>query len=217
MVRPPTLHNPRNCAYLWHSKGVHRVDQFETANLIYLCLLGAAVVMWFIAANRNSLGKTLQQAMMWGLIFIGVIAAVGLWDDIRQTVRPSQTVFADRGVIELPRAPDGHYYLSADVNGATLRFVVDTGATDIVLSRADAKAVGLNPDTLGYYGQASTANGIVRTAPVTLDRVAVGDIVDRDVRAVVNEGDLFESLLGMRYLQRFTSIRIENGTLVLTR
>jgi aspartyl protease family protein len=193
------------------------MDRIDTAQLMYLILLGGAVLAWFIAANRNSLGKTMQHAALWGLIFVGVIAAIGLWDDIRQTVRPTQTVFADGGVIELPRAPDGHYYLTAEVNGTALRFVVDTGASDIVLSRADAVKVGLDPGALSFHGQASTANGIVRTAPVRLETVAVGGMVDRDVRAVVNEGDLFESLLGMRYLQRFSSIRIENGTLVLTR
>tara|TARA_R110002072_G_scaffold30369_1_gene94907 strand:- start:337 stop:918 length:582 start_codon:yes stop_codon:yes gene_type:complete len=193
------------------------MDRIDTAQLMYLILLGGAVLVWFIAANRNSMGKTMQHMALWGLIFIGVIAAIGLWDDIRQTVRPTQSVFADGGVIELPRAPDGHYYLTAEVNGETVRFVVDTGASDIVLSRADALAVGLDPATLSFHGQASTANGIVRTAPVRLESVAVGGIIDRDVRAVVNEGDLFESLLGMRYLQRFSSIRIENGTLVLTR
>ncbi|MCZ4351508.1 TIGR02281 family clan AA aspartic protease [Roseovarius aestuarii] len=193
------------------------MDQIDTAQLMYLLLLGGAVVVWFIAANRNSAGKTLQHAMLWGLIFLGVIAAIGLWDDIRQTVRPSQTVFADGNVIELPRAPDGHYYLTADINGEFVRFVVDTGASDIVLSRADAKTVGLDLDALSFHGQASTANGIVRTAPVRLETVTVGAITDRDVRAVVNDGDLFESLLGMRYLQRYSSIRIENGTLILTR
>ncbi|MEB8389184.1 TIGR02281 family clan AA aspartic protease [Rhodobacteraceae bacterium KMM 6894] len=193
------------------------MDRIDTAQLMYLIVLGGAVLAWFIAASRNSLGKSMQHATLWGLIFVGVIASIGLWDDIRQTVRPFQTVFADGGVIELPRAPDGHYYLTAEVNGTALRFVVDTGASDIVLSRDDAIAVGLDLTTLSFHGQANTANGIVRTAPVRLETVALGGITDRDVRAVVNEGDLFESLLGMRYLQRFSSIRIENGTLVLTR
>ncbi|WP_138933913.1 retropepsin-like aspartic protease family protein [Roseovarius arcticus] len=190
---------------------------FDTANLIYLIVLGCAIMIWFFAANRDSLGKTVQQAAVWGLIFIGVIAAIGLWDDISDTVAPRQSINTEQGRIELPRAPDGHYYLAAEVNGAPVRFVVDTGASDIVLSREDAIAAGLHPDDLNFTGQASTANGIVRTAPVRLDSIAAGGLTDRDVRAVVNSGELRESLLGMGYLERFTSVHITGGTLVLQR
>lgn len=193
------------------------MNEVDTGHLIYLAVLGTALVFWFVVANRQSLGRILQQALSWGLIFIGVIAAVGLWDDIRGTVRPSQVVFADAGRIELPRAPDGHYYLEAEVNGARLRFVVDTGASDIVLSRRDAEAAGFHFDELAFIGSANTANGVVRTAPVRLDSFAIGALRDNDLRAVVNEGDLDDSLLGMSYLQRFGRVEIANGTLILTR
>lgn len=192
-------------------------SDFDPANLVYLIVLGSAVMIWFFAANRNSMGKTIQQAAVWGLIFIGVIAAVGLWDDIRATVAPRQTVSTDAARIELPRAPDGHYYLAAEVNGAPIRFVVDTGATDIVLSREDAVAAGLRPEDLNFTGQASTANGIVRTAPVRLDSISVEGLTDRGVRAVVNSGALRESLLGMGYLERFGSVEISGGRMILTR
>lgn len=190
---------------------------FDTASLVYLVILGGAVMIWFFAANRNALGKTLQQAAVWGLIFIGVIAAIGLWDDIRSTVTPMQAVSRDGARIALPRARDGHYYLNARVNGAPVSFVVDTGASDIVLSRSDAIRVGLHPDGLNFIGQARTANGVVRTAPVRLDRFEVGGVTDRGVRAVVNEGELNVSLLGMHYLQRFSNMQISDSKLVLER
>ena len=193
------------------------MSEFDYARLFYLVLLGSAVVLWFFAQNRNSLGKITQQAIIWALIFVGVIAAVGLWGDIRNTVMPGQAVVAEDGRIELPRAADGHYYLTADVNGQPIRFVVDTGASQIVLTKADAEAAGLATEELSFVGRAFTANGEVRTAPVRLERVEVGPLVDEDVRAVVNEGELDQSLLGMEYLQRFTSVEITNGTLVLTR
>ena len=166
------------------------MSEFDYARVFYLVLLGGAVVLWFFAQNRDSLGKVTQQAMVWALIFVGVIAAVGLWGDIRNTVMPGQAVVAEGGRIELPRAADGHYYLTADVNGEAIRFVVDTGASQIVLTKADARKAGLNTDDLAFVGRAYTANGEVRTAPVRLERVAVGPLVDEDVRAVVNEGEL---------------------------
>lgn len=193
------------------------MNDVDYGQLIYLALLGSAIVLWFVAQNRASLGKVTQQALVWVLIFIGVIAAVGLWDDIRQNVAPRQAVVGDGDRIELPRAPDGHYYLIADVNGRAIEFVVDTGATDIVLNQSDARAVGLAPEGLDFIGTAYTANGPVRTAPVRLDQVSIGGIVDTDVRAVVNEGELSDSLLGMSYLQRYASVEISGGKMILTR
>ena len=184
---------------------------------MYLVLLGGAVVIWFVASNRNNMNKVLQQVVIWGFLFIGLIAAYGLWDDVRQTASPRQLVSADTGQIELPRAPDGHYYLTAEINGAAVNFVVDTGATDIVLSQADAKKAGFDPEALDYIGRAATANGEVRIAPVTLERGSVGGIEDTNLRAFVNEGDLDGSLLGMGYLQRFDTVEISGGKLVLTR
>jgi aspartyl protease family protein len=191
--------------------------QNELINLVYLVILGSAIGLWFFAQNRQSLGKLAQQAAAWGLIFIGAIAVVGLWGDIRQSVAPSQNIVADTGQIELPRAPDGHYYLTAEVNGEPVRFVVDTGATQIVLTKDDARRAGLNVDDLVYLGRANTANGEVRTAPVRLDRLTIGPIKDKDVRAVVNDGIMQGSLLGMEYLQRFSSVEIRGSKLILTR
>lgn len=192
------------------------MQDFDFARLTYLVILGSVLVVWFVAQNRASLGKLAQQALIWGLIFVGALAAVGLWDDIRQTVRPMQSVVSgDR--IELPRAPDGHYYLTAEVSGVPVRFVVDTGASQIVLSQSDAERIGIDTGALAYLGRAYTANGEVRTAPVRLESMTVGPVRHENLRAVVNEGDMGQSLLGMDYLQRFSSIEITGGRLVLTR
>lgn len=193
------------------------MDGYDLGRLTYLILLGSVIVFWFLVQNRQSLGKTLQQALVWGLLFLGVIAAFGLWNDIRQTVRPTQSVISAQGRIELPRAPDGHYYLTAEVNGAAIRFLVDTGATDIFLSREDAIAAGLDPANLAFIGSAMTANGEVRTAPVRLESIRLGPHEDRGLRAFVNAGEMRESLLGMTYLQRFLSVEIRQGALILTR
>ncbi|MCE8471200.1 TIGR02281 family clan AA aspartic protease, partial [Rhodovulum sulfidophilum] len=119
--------------------------------------------------------------------------------------------------IEVPRAPDGHYYMTVEVNGTPLHFVVDTGATDVVLTRKDAARVGLDPEDLQYFGEAHTANGTVRTAPVRLDTVAIGPIVDRNLRAFVNAGEMHDSLLGMAYLNRFERIEFVRDRMILTR
>lgn len=191
------------------------MDAVDTGHLIYLVVLLGAVLFWFIASNRASLGKLTQQALVWGLIFMGMIAVYGLWEDIRGTVLPRQAVFSEQGRIELPLMPDGHYYLTADVNGVPTQFVVDTGATAVVLTQDAAEAAGLSADELAFTRIANTANGQVRTAPVVLDSIAVGGIEKRGFRALVNEGEMPESLLGMSYLSQFSRIEISQGLLVL--
>ena len=193
------------------------MDGDSIARLAYLGLLGAAVVAWFISQNRQSLNKTLQQAMAWVFIFIGVIAVVGLWEDIRTTVGPAPQMTVTGQTIEVPRAADGHYYLPVEINGAPISFLVDTGASQIVLSEQDARRIGVDPDQLNYFGRANTANGEVRTAPVRLDTLTLGPITDRNVSAWVNEGELNKSLLGMDYLHRFSNVQFSNGRLLLSR
>lgn len=151
------------------------------------------------------------------MIFLGVVAAYGLWDVVRDEVAPQQVLNVTEGRIEVPRGPDGHYYLTLDLNGQAVRFIVDTGATDVVLARTDARRVGIDPDSLTYSGIARTANGRVRTARVRLDEVRLEGFVDRGVPAFVTEGELDTSLLGMGYLQRFERIEIARNRLVLTR
>lgn len=184
--------------------------------LLFLGLLLAALIGSFLASNRGNMGRVAQQAAIWGLIFVGVIAAYGLWNDVSRDLRSRQSVVSE-GKIEVPRSPDGHYYVTAQVNGVPVDFVIDTGATELVLSQSDAARAGLNPGSLAYLGSAFTANGEVRTASVQLDRVNLSGIEDRDVRAVVNQGAMDGSLLGMGYLSLFAKIEIADGQLILTR
>ena len=193
------------------------MSSFEYGQLTYLVVLCAAVLFWFVTNHRQSFGKILQQAMAWVLIFLGVIVAIGMWGDIRDTVRPTQAVFSDEGRIEIPRSQDGHNRLTLTINGKPILFVVDTGASQVVLSKADAAKAGLDLENLVYYGRALTANGEVRTAPVTLTEVKIGTLTDRNVAAQVNGGELDQSLLGMSYLQRFEQITITGQKLILTR
>lgn len=190
----------------------------QTASFIYLILLLVLVGSYFLLAHRRDLGRNLRHLALWGLIFVGVIVAYGLWGDLRSTVMPRQQVLADEGRIEVPMGPDGHYHMVLGVNGTPVRFVVDTGASDMVLSLADAERAGVPLEGLPFVGTANTANGPVRTARVRLAAVDLGGgIVDRNVPALVNGGEMQGSLLGMGYLNRFSQVSFGNGRMVLTR
>ncbi|NOD46009.1 MULTISPECIES: TIGR02281 family clan AA aspartic protease [unclassified Ruegeria] len=193
------------------------MEDVNIGQLVYLVVLGLAVAFWFVSQNRQSLNKTLQQVMAWVFIFVGVIAVIGLWEDIRSSVGPAPQMTVSGETIEVPRAYDGHYYLPVLVNGEPINFLVDTGASQIVLSAQDAERAGINPDQLNYFGRALTANGEVRTAPIRLETLTVGPITDQNVSAWVNEGELHKSLLGMDYLHRFSNIHFADGRMILSR
>ena len=86
-----------------------------------------------------------------------------------------------------------------------------------MLSQYAAKAAGIAVGELNYFGRAQTANGEVRIAPIRIETLKVEGLTDKNLSAVVNEGELDTSLLGMDYLNRFSRIEIENGSLILTR
>ena len=188
----------------------------DIASLLYLVLLGTAIVGWFIAENRKNLGQTARMALAWGLIFLGVAAGYGLWNDVRTEVLPRQSVESASGVISVPRGRDGHFHLRLQMNDTPVDFLVDTGATDIVLTQRDARRVGLNTENLAFVGVARTANGTVRTAYATIDEVSLGGVSFQDVSVAVNEGEMEGSLLGLAYLDRFARLEISNDTLFLT-
>ncbi len=192
------------------------VDGDEFGRLIYLVLLVAVIGGSFLLSNRQSMGKMAQQASIWGLILVGMAAGYGLWSDIRGA-EPRQAVVTEAGQIEVPRARDGHYYLTLQINGEPVEFMVDTGATDVVLSRPDAERVGIETDTLAYTGEARTANGAVRTARVRLEDVQVAGFDEGGMVAWVNDGDMDISLLGMSYLRQFSRMEFVGNKLVLTR
>ena len=192
------------------------MNKAQTVDTIYLSLLGGALLLTYLLASRTNINQMLQQMGIWVLIFMGAIAVIGIWPEIKSTVTPRQSV-VDGTTIVLPRSRDGHYYLTLDINNVPVQFVVDTGATQVVMTQKDAKRIGLNPLTLSYLGIANTANGTVRTAAVLLETVSLGTMKDTRVRAVVNDGQMNGSLLGMTYLSKFDSITIKNGELILSR
>lgn len=190
------------------------MDGETLARLAYLGVMLAALAGWVMVEYRGRLDFALRSAMAWGMIFIGVMAGYGLWSDIRHDIKPQQSV--SNAQIEVPRAEDGHYYLTLNIEGQAIEFMVDTGASNVVLTQADARSLGIDPGALSYMGEASTANGVVRTARVKLTNVDLGPIHDDVLAAYVNDGEMDGSLLGMDYLGRF-HIEITGNTMILTR
>lgn len=181
---------------------------------LYLGLLVLALAGWGFVEMRRNFSRSLKMILAWTMILLGLMAVYGLWGDIQRGFKPTQSV-AD-GEVTLPRAADGHYYADVSINGVNVTFMADTGASTVVLSPQDARKVGIDPATLAYIGRASTANGMVRTARVSLPDVGFGPFHEDALAASVNQGSMDISLLGMDYLGRF-QITISGDKMVLRR
>ena len=129
------------------------------------------------------------------------------------TAAPAAPGSADAAIV---KAADGHYWAEATVNGKAVRFLVDTGATAVALTPADAERLGLTPADLHYSYRVVTAGGQARAASVKLTSITVAGARLDNVDALVIERGLDTSLLGMSYLGRLSRFEATRQSLVLT-
>ncbi|BAQ17959.1 retropepsin-like aspartic protease family protein [Methyloceanibacter caenitepidi] len=180
------------------------------------------------SANKN----LLQEAAQWLLAGAALFLGIYFFDDIKTLVVTSDdempSMFASRsdpgetadrgfsGVVRLKADRRGHFVFPGKVDGRTVTFMADTGASIVALTYEDARRAGLSPANLDFSARVSTANGVARVAPVTLSRVRVGSITLRNVPAAVAEkGALDVNLLGMSFLGRLESFNLSGDELVL--
>ena len=109
----------------------------------------------------------------------------------------------------------GHVALTAIVNGAPVRFLVDTGASRVTLTAEDARAAGIDPGRLVFDQRSQTANGLAREAPVTLREIRIDRLSIDNVSAAVNE-NLTVSLIGMSFLRRLKRFEMRDGLLIIS-
>ena len=125
------------------------------------------------------------------------------------------TTSIDTHVTAIPKASDGHFWANAVVNQKAVHFLVDTGATVVVLTPADAQRLGFDQSALTYSHKVITANGPTEAAPVILTTVGVGQSTVHNVDALVLKDGLQTSLLGMSYLGRLSRFEATPSSLIL--
>ena len=202
------------------SVGPLTTDQF--GSLIYkialLVFLGGAVLTMF----RERFTQAITAALLWVTIGLALVVIYSyrfelhnVADHVLVALVPGYVVSHGRNV-EIGRNSAGDFAISAQINGARVAMVLDTGASAVVLTHDDAKAAGLPLEVLNYTVNIDTANGRTRAAPVTLDRIAIGGLTERSIEAlVVQPGQLKMSLLGMSYLNRLQSFEVSGDRVVL--
>ena len=166
--------------------------------------------------------RRLRHAAVW--LALAAVLAIGysyrfeltdVVDRLRGEIVPYAAVTTEDGAVRVRAHRDGHFYVDSRVGDETVRFLVDTGATSVALSPADAKRIGFDPAELNFSRRLQTAGGTVRGAPVVIRSLDIGGIRLRNVRAVVNEQAMRHSLLGISALDRLGGYEVRDGTLTL--
>ncbi len=198
-----------------------------TAFLTDQPLLALAMAAIFITV----LGSTVRRAapgfgrLLHGVGNLALVAALLL--TIAQVARFTTDTDLALPQVGLPRqsieggetrvriGPDGHFWIDATINGRPRRFMVDTGATLTAVSPAAAREADLEPSTLRQPVLLRTANGTVSADLVTIEELRFGNVVARDLDAVVAPGMGEVNVIGMNLLSRLASWRVEGRTLIL--
>jgi aspartyl protease family protein len=206
-----------------HGEGtVGPLSSGDFASLAYkialLVFLGGTVLVLF----RERFTQALAAALFW--VVLALLLVIGysyrfelrdVADRVMAELMPGHVIGRGR-TVEIARAGTGDFAVAAQINGAPVAMVLDTGASSVVLTRDDAKAAGLPLEVLAFTANIDTANGRTRAAPVTLDRIAIGGLVERSVDALVAQpGQLKTSLLGMSFLNRLRSWEVRGDRLLL--
>ena len=194
----------------------------DKIDLVRLVTILALVSSGLLVARRINLGEIVRNIAIWTgaaavLVLIYTyqdeLSAVGA--RVGAELFPSDPTVDQDGVLSLTQGSDGHFYAMGQAHGARIRFMIDTGASDIVLTPSDAKRLGVDLGALHYTKIYQTANGRGRGAPYVLDTLSIGPIQFNKVAVSVNEAEMSASLLGMSFLDRLGSFEIHGRKLIL--
>jgi aspartyl protease family protein len=196
-----------------------------TALLALLIFFLSGIGKW----SRGSIGEAIRALGAWaafGLVLVALYAyraelsEVG--DRVAEEFRPGNAETVSKGtqaqgaVVRVRRGSDGHFVAKAKVNGRTVRLIVDTGASTVVLRPEDARNAGINLSKLIYTVPVETANGRAFAAPVRLEKISIGYLSLHNIDALVTRpGTLRRSLLGMSFLSRLRSYEFTGNQLLM--
>jgi aspartyl protease family protein len=204
------------------SGAIAGLSQLDISSLGLNIVLVVFIVVLVVALLRDRLSRIIASGLIW-IVIVGVLALGYTYrfelrdvsDRVMAEFVPGHAASSGQKV-QIARDSGGNFLVQAHVNGARLPMVLDTGASSVVLTQQAAKAAGLPIEVLSYTVHIDTANGRTRAAPVTLDRISVGNIVERAVPALIAQpGQLRVNLLGMSFLNRLARWEVRGDRLML--
>lgn len=192
----------------------------EKMRMLYLIALLALIGSGFLHSRNYPTGHVVKIALIWLVIILALVLGYSYRDmfldnRLMAELMPQRARVSEDGSLTVRSDESGHFYIEAQVNNVPVKFLVDTGASNIVLSPSDAARAGFEVETLNYSRVFMTANGRGKGAAVKLGSLTVGRIHLTDVPASVNGAPMEESLLGMDFLNLLRAYRVEGNTLTL--
>ena len=209
-----------------HDKGtVFGIENGRFGAFAVMSAWGILIASAFVGRGRP-IGETLKQIVIWLAIIVGLMAVYIFRFDLQDIGSrlsgglipgsPISTISENGIEVTLIRSSNGHFEARGTVNDAPTRFLVDTGATSIVLTDSDARRAGISPEGLSFTIVTSTANGQGRAAEARIREITVGDIKRQNLRVLVAEPDaLGQSLLGQVFLESLASYERRGDRLML--
>lgn len=197
------------------------LGDMDKANALYLSIILLVVLIGSVSLRRVGWRRGAGMAAAWVAIFGVVIVAATYSEEAKGVFgRLTGAVDPARGRVEgnelhIRSRDDGHFWVRARINDEPVLFLVDTGASGIVLTEDAARRVGIDPARLAYDGVAVTANGTIRSASTRVAKLEIGPIIRTNMRVSVTEGALDTNLLGMDFLRTLGSWRVEGETLIM--
>ena len=217
--------------YLAVRSGVMRIESLrpdEIGQIFYLVVLIGFVGAALLGRGLGA-GEVVRGTLAWLAVMLLLVGAYAYRDELTGVGARLLAVLvpgvplsgrlagdADTGSVVVERSIDGHFGILATVDGAPLTLLVDTGASFVTLTTADAARIGISPSPRDFNVSIRTANGPIKAAAVTVKRIAIGPIVRTNVPALVAPpASLDQSLLGMSYLNTLKSYAIAGDRLIL--
>jgi len=199
------------------------MENNDLSQIVYLVILILIMSYGMINRKEMSLKKIVKYFLIWSLIGLIIIALYAyrfefnnFKERISGEINPTSAQLNQQGQLIINISDDSHFYVKILINKKPILFMVDTGASDIVLNLQDAIKIGINPKNLIFNRQFQTANGRVLGASIILKEVEISGIKFRDVKASVTQGEMGVNLLGMSFLRRFDKYEFYQDRLILT-
>lgn len=199
------------------------LNESDWQSFIYLVVLLVFLASGLVARQNLDWKKIFKYFGIWAVIGFFIIVLYSYrfeFSDFKNRilgeVNPSLARSNKDGQIVINISRDNHFYVNTLINDKKVRFMIDTGASDIVINLRDAKRVGIDVDNLLFNKRYQTANGISYGANTRLEKFQFGDIIFNDVPASVNSAEMGTSLLGMRFLRQFKKYEFYQDKLILT-
>jgi len=210
-----------------HDSGsVFGIQNDTFASGLYMSLWACVIAVGLVGSRRH-MSQVLRDLAYWLLLILILMTGYQYRFELQDVASrvsaglvpgsPMSVSSDGRMAVMIDRSRNGHFEARVDMNGATVRTLVDTGASVTVLTYADAGRIGINVERLAFTTPVMTANGRANAARATVDVMSLGGIERRRVPVMVAEaGRLEQSLLGMQFLSSLSSFEMRGSRLILT-